>query len=141
MKIEIPLPSIAGQQAMIYEAATKAGIAKLKENLSAPRLPGQTEVDESQYSRAHLLRWDEGWEAPEPELVKAYFRHFQDAFPQHGTDKKLAMLLGIHGSGNDRRIRAFKDGSKKVPYSIWRHFLVLTGRVPQDILPVLAFMA
>ncbi|MEB8059307.1 hypothetical protein NGI11_20690 [Pseudomonas fulva] len=141
MKIDIPLPSIADQQATIYEAATEEGIARLRENIKAPRLPSQTLVDESLYSRAHLLRWDEGWEAPHAELVKAYFRHFQDAFPEYGTDKKLAHLLGIHSSGNDRRIRAFKDGSKNVPYSVWRHFLVITGRVPQDILPVLAFMA
>ncbi|KPY67013.1 Uncharacterized protein ALO94_05204, partial [Pseudomonas syringae pv. spinaceae] len=30
---------------------------------------------------------------------------------------------------------------RKVPYGVWRHFLVLTGRAPQDIIPVLAFMA
>ncbi len=141
MKIEIPLPSIQDQQAVIFEAATKVGIARLKENLKAPRLPGQTAVDENLFSRAHLLRWEEGWEAPDAVLVKAYFKHFQDAFPDHGTDGKLAGLLGIYGNGNDRRIRAFKDGSKKVPYAIWRHFLVLTGRVPQDIVPVMAFMA
>lgn len=141
MKIDIPLVSIQEQQAAIFEAATKAGIARLKENLSAPHMPGPTDVDESVHSRAHLLRWAEGWEAPDAVLVKAYFRNFQDAFPEYGSDKKLAALLGIHGIGNDRRIRAFKDGSRKVPYEIWRHFLVLTGRVPQDIVPVLAFMA
>lgn len=37
-------------------------------------------------------------------------------------------------------IGAFKDGSKALPYGVWRRFLVLTGRVPQEIIPVLAFM-
>jgi hypothetical protein len=70
--------------------------------------------------------------------VGAYFRHFQAHFPEHGTDAKLAALLGL---SSDRRIREFKNGSRKVPYGIWRSFLVLTGRAPQDILPVLGYMA
>ena len=136
--MRIELPGIAEQQANIFEAATKAAIGQLKENLKAPRLPGQTEVDESCYPRTHLLRESEGWEPPAPDLIAAYFRHFQAAFPDYNTDAKLAALLGL---SSDRRVRAFKDGSKKPPYGVWRRFLVLTGRVPQDIIPVLAFMA
>lgn len=136
MKIE--LPSIADQQAAIYEAATKAGIEQLKRNLKAVSLPGQAEVDESLYPRTHLLREHEGWEPPPPDLIGAYFRHFQQAFPAYGTDAKLAALLGL---SSDRRLREFKAGSRTPPYGVWRRFLVLTGRVPQDVLPVLAFMA
>lgn len=77
------------------------------------------------------------WEAPSPDVIGAYFRHFQEAFPEYGTDGKLAALLGI---SSDRRIREYKQGRQKMPYGIWRRFLVLTGRVPQDIIPVLAFM-
>ncbi|KPC24159.1 Uncharacterized protein AC496_1170 [Pseudomonas savastanoi pv. glycinea] len=45
------------------------------------------------------------------------------------------------GLSSDRRVRDYKQGVRKVPYGVWRHFLVLTGRAPQDIIPVLAFMA
>jgi len=138
MKIEIPLPSIAEQQEAVFQAATEAAIRQLRANLNAPRLPGQTELDEDQYSRAHLLREHEGWEPPSPDVVGAYFRHFQVGFPEHGTDGKLARLLGL---SSDRRVRDYKQGVRKVPYGVWRHFLVLTGRVPQDIIPVLAYMA
>lgn len=136
MKIE--LPSIVDQQAAIYEAATKEAIKQLSSNLKAVRLPGQTEIDESLYPRTHLLRKNEGWEPPVPDLIGAYFRHFQAAFPAYGTDVQLAKLLGL---SSDRRLREYKTGSRKPPYGVWRRFLILTGRVPQDVIPVLAFMA
>lgn len=135
--MHIDLPPIGEQLELVFERATKAGISQLKNNLKAPRLPAQTEVDESQYPRTHLLREVDGWEPPASDIVAAYFRHFQAHFPQYGTDSKLAALLGL---SSDRRVRAFKEGSKVIPYGVWRRFLVLTGRVPQDILPVLAFM-
>lgn len=135
MKIE--LPSIADQQRVILEQATEAAIAQLKENLNAPRIAGQTEVNEDNYPRTHLLREYEGWEAPHPDIVGAYFRHFQQHFPDYKTDKKLAALLGL---SSDRRVREFKEGGRKVPYGVWRSFLVMTGRAPQDVLPVLAVM-
>ena len=138
--MKIDLPSIEDQQELIFQEATKEAISQLEANLSAPRYPAQNLVDESLYPRTHLLRENEGWEAPAPEVVKAYFRHFQNHFPEYRTDVKLAVLLGMVGGGNDRRIRAFKDGSKKPPYGIWRRFLVLTGRVPQEVIPVLGIM-
>ncbi|MNF91199.1 hypothetical protein D3C84_737920 [compost metagenome] len=136
--MNIELPAISEQQAFIFEAATKEAVVQLKANLKAPRLPSQTEVDESQYPRTHLLREAEGWEPPHRDIAGAYFRHFQSHFPEYGTDAKLAGLLGL---SSDRRVRAFKDGSKSPPYGAWRRFLVLTGRAPQEIFPVLAFMA
>lgn len=135
MKIE--LPSIKDQQAAVLELATKEAIAQLNANLNAPRIEDQPELDESAYSRSHLLRESEGWEAPHPDVVAAYFRHFQKHFSDYNTDKKLAALLGLSG---DRRVREFKEGGRKVPYGIWRKFLVMTGRAPQDVLPVLAVM-
>lgn len=138
--MKIDLPSIEDQQELIFQEATKEAISQLEANLSAPRYPAQDLVDESLYPRTHLLRENQGWEAPAPEIVKAYFRHFQNHFSEYGTDAKLAVLLGMVGGGNDRRIRAFKDGSKKAPYGIWRRFLVLTGRVPQEVIPVLGIM-
>ncbi|SFB45320.1 hypothetical protein SAMN03159488_03981 [Pseudomonas sp. NFIX10] len=121
----------------MFEAATKGGVAQLQANLKAPRLLGQTEVHESQYSSTHLLTEQEGWEPPYRDLIGAYFRHFQALFLAYNTDAKLATLLGL---SSDRRVRAFKDGSKAPSYGGWRRFLVLTGRV-QEIIPVLAFMA
>lgn len=135
MKIE--LPDIATQQRVVFENGTLEAIAQLKDNLKAPRLPGQTLVDENLYPRTHLLREREGWEAPHKNIVDAYFRHFQSYFPQYNTDAKLAELLGL---SSNRRVRGFKEGSLKVPYGVWRNFLVLTGRVPQEIIPVMAFM-
>lgn len=134
----IDLPSIADQQAVVFQLATQAAIEQLQRNLQAPRLPAQSEIDENQYPRTHLLREHEGWEAPHPDIVGAYFRHFQKHFPEHGSDGKLASLLGL---SSDRRVRDFKQGERKVPYGVWRHFLVITGRAPQDVLPVLAYMA
>jgi hypothetical protein len=136
--MHIDLPPLAEQLELIFEQATREGIAQLKANLKAPRLPGPTEVDESRYPRTHLLREREGWAPPHRDIVGAYFRNFQAHFPEYGTDAKLAELLGLSA---DRRVRAFKDGSKTAPYGVWRRFLVLTGRAPQEIIPVLAFMA
>lgn len=131
--MKIDLPSIQEQQQDVFLSGIKAAIKQLEENLHAPRLPpppGLIETD-----RRHLLRKREGWIAPEPSVVKAYFWHFQEHFPQYGTDAKLAALLGLSG---DRRIREYKEGTAKVPYGVWREFLVITGRVPQDVLRVLA---
>ena len=68
--MKIDLPNIQDQQRFIYEEATKEAIAQLKANLMAPEYPAQDLVDESLYSRAHLLRESEGWVAPDPEIVK-----------------------------------------------------------------------
>ncbi|WP_122423075.1 hypothetical protein [Pseudomonas viridiflava] len=135
--MQIPLPDIQSQQRIVFELATDEAIAQLRKNLSAPRMPPQTYVDESIYPRTHLLRKHEGWEPPSPEIVRAYFKHFQAHFEAYDTDKKLAGLLKLD---SDRRIRKFKEGSQGVPYEIWRNFLTLTGRAPQDIVSVLAFM-
>lgn len=136
--MKISLPSIRDQQEQVFAAATAQAIKQLQDNLKAPKLPAQTYVDEDSFSRSHLLREREGWEAPAPEIVRAYFKHFQDNFSDFNTDKKLAVLLGLSG---DRRVREFKDGGRKVPYEVWRKFLVITGRAPQEVLPVLAYMA
>lgn len=134
MKIE--LPSISEQQKLIFEESTKEAIRQLKANLKAPVIEPQSEIDESQYSNKHLLT-EPDYEPPHQDVVGAYFRHFQAHFPDYDTDKKLADLLGLSG---DRRVRAFKQGEKTVPYGVWRKFLVLTGRAPQEVVPVMAFM-
>ena len=56
------------------------------------------------------------------------------------THKALAEWLGMRGNNAERRIRAYRDGSDSPPYGVWRKLLVATGRVPQEIIPVIAFM-
>ncbi|MES2207311.1 MAG: hypothetical protein V4525_11040 [Pseudomonadota bacterium] len=133
----IELPSIQEQQKFIFEESAKLAIKTLKENLKAPILPAQNELDESLYNRSHLLRENEGWKAPHPDIIACYFRHFQKHFSDYNTDSKLADLLGL---SSDRRIREYKNGDRTIPYGVWRRFLVITGRAPQDIIPVFAFM-
>ena len=139
MNPEINIPSIRSQLDFLFKIETEKNIDVLKNNLLAPKLICSLSIDESQYPTSHLLREHEGWEAPSAELVRAYFKQFQLQFSEYGTDAKLAVLLGLTGKWQDRRIRGFKEGSKVVPYGLWRKFLVITGRVPQEIIPVLAF--
>ncbi len=134
--MKITIPSIRDQQKYIFKEATKQSIVELKENLKAPVFNIPVDIDESNYPTTHLLREREGWQAPDPEIVRAYFSQFQSAFDEYNTDKKLADLLGL---SSNRRIREFKSGEYKVPYGIWRRFLVLTGRAPQEIIRVLGF--
>lgn len=131
--MKINLPDIKAQKKFIFEESTKEAIRILNANLKAPNFPAITEIDENNYSRAHLLREHEGWEPPHQDIVGAYFRQFQEVFPVYGTDAKLAHFLGL---SSDRRVREFKNGDRKVPYGVWRKFLVVTGRVPQDVLKV-----
>jgi hypothetical protein len=140
MNKDIPdliLPDIAKQQSIIFEQSTLEAIEQLNENLKAKAIPGQTEINEGDYSNEHLLEKDKGWLAPDADVVGAYFRHFQKHFTDYDTDKKLAYLLGL---SSDRRVREFKQGTRKVPYDVWRKFLVITGRAPQEIIKVLAFV-
>ncbi|MCE2597174.1 hypothetical protein K6Y31_20580 [Motilimonas cestriensis] len=136
--MKVPMPNMREQLRVIHERATQAAIEQLNANLNAPVLPGLTDLNEADYSRAHLLMQGQGWQAPDADIVAAYFRHFQSHFSEYNTDKKLSVLLGL---SSDRRVREFKSGAKKVPYDVWRKFLILTGRAPQDVIPVLAFMA
>ncbi len=134
----IDIPSIKNQQRFIFEEATKESIEILKNNLNAKEYASQNELDESQYNRSHLLRESEGWSPPHPDIISCYFRHFQLHFSDYSTDAKLASLLGL---SSDRRIREYKSGDRIIPYSIWRKFLIITGRAPQEIIRVFGFMA
>lgn len=122
---------------VVYERFTRSAIAMLKANEKARRVLPQTEVDEDKLPRNHLLPAGEGWQAPSPLLVTAYFNHFKEHFPEYGTDDRLAELLGVSSA---RRLREYKQGVAKVPYHVWRQFLVMTGRVPPIIPRVFAFM-
>lgn len=131
-ELSISLPPLDEQRRFIFEQATLEAINTLTGNLKAPEF-GCTELDSD--NGKHLLKKGEGWEAPSGEVVKAYFENFKQAVPEHGTDKAIAKLLGL---SSDRRVRDYKEG-KAIPYDIWRRFLILTGRVPQEVLPVLGY--
>jgi len=135
--MKIKLPGIEEQQRIILEESSKEAIEILTENLKAESFPGQTEIDESQYSRKHLLREREGWEKPHPDIVRAYFEHFKTLFPEYNSDKKIANLLGL---SSDRRIREYKNGDRNIPYGIWRNFLVLIGKAPQDVMTIMGII-
>lgn len=131
--MEIKLPGIEEQQRMVFSAGIDDAIVQLQNNKSARIVKPLREIDENNYPRTHLLREREGWEPPHPDIVGAYFRHFQSYCPEYDTDAKLAKLLGLSA---DRRVRAFKQGAQTVPYGVWRTFLVMTGRAVQDVIPV-----
>jgi formylglycine-generating enzyme required for sulfatase activity len=137
VQINIPLPNIQEQRRIALERYTVEQIAKLSENAKAPAPDVELTIDENEFSTDHMLSRAQGWVAPAPEVVRAYFDQFQTAFPDYKTDKKLGELLGER---HDRRIRAFKSGDQKVPYALWQRFLVMTGRVRQEIIPVYGIM-
>lgn len=136
-EIQIEIPSIEQQQRFIFEAATKAAIQQLEQNLKAPMIK-DLELDESLYSRDHLLT-EERWQAPHPDIVRAYLEQFQ-RHTEYKTDKALAIWLGLKGTNAERRLRAYKTGAETPPFGIWRKLLVATGRVPQEIIPISFFM-
>lgn len=133
--MKISIPGMKDQQKLVLEQSTKEAIKILKDNLNAPRIEAELEIDESEYSNSHLLEKGKGWEAPHPDIVRAYFNQFQGAFDEYNTDKKLALMLGL---SSDRRIRAFKKGAEKAPYGLWLQFLITTGRATQQPIKVLA---
>jgi hypothetical protein len=139
--MEIELPNLEEQKQFVFEQQTNESINRLLENLKAPRVASKPDINESLYPNTHLLALDDGWETPSPEIVRAYFDHFQAIFPEYDTDRKLSTLLGLSGQAGHARIREYKkvNGKKTIPYGIWRKFLVITGRVPQTIEPVFTF--
>ncbi len=136
--MNIELPSLAEQRRLVFARNVEKSCQALRDNLQAPHIDAVADIDINAYGERHLRTESEGWEAPAPDVVYALFEQFKTAFPAYNSDRKLAELLGLQTSG-DRRIRTFKNGERPVPYGIWRRFLVLTGRVNQEIVPVLGF--
>lgn len=135
--MEIKIPGIQEQQRFIFEQGTKEAIRQLEQNLNAPVVQ-DLGIDESQYSNEHLLSEDR-WQAPHPDIVYAYIEQFK-RHSEFKSDKAVAQWLGMRGNHAERNLRAFKTGESKPPFGIWRRLLVATGRVPQEIIPVVAFM-
>lgn len=137
MNISIDLLSINEQRLLLLEQGANEGCRQLRENLQAPCYPAAPGIDAAKYGDKHLRTLDEGWEPPVPALISAWFNQFQIVFPDYASEKKLAWLLGLSGNNADRRIRAYASGDEKIPYGLWRRFLILTGRVSQEIVPVM----
>lgn len=135
--IKIELPSIEEQEMKIYELRTDKACEKLKENLKAKDLRSDSRNKRFLLDKKFLLTEDQGWTPPDHETLNLLFKQFQELIPDYSTDKKLSELLGVT---RVHSIREWKSGHKKIPYGIWRKFLVVTGRVVQDIIPVIAFI-
>ncbi len=137
MTITIELPDTNEQRLILLRDGVERGCKALLNNLNAPQYGSVPDFNAAIYGEKHLLRENEGWQAPAPELIRAWFGQFQTVFTEYDSEDKLAALFGLHGKQGGRRIRAFKSGEMPIPYGIWRHFLVLTGRASQEIIPVL----
>ena len=135
--MKIKVPKMAAQQRFIFEVATKAGIEQLEKNLQAPVFD-DLELDESDYDNSHLLSEDR-WKPPHPDIIHAYIDQLKRN-SEYTTDAAIVKWLGLKGNNAERRLRAYKSGESKPPYGIWRRVLVATGRVPQEIEPVIGFM-
>lgn len=137
--MEIDLPNMREQKAVLRRENVRKAVEQLQRGLEAPYMPGPAHFNYRAYSTAHLRTENEGWEAPPHEVVNAWFEHFKGSFPEYSSDRLLGELLGLAAHA-DRRMRAFRLGERKVPYGIWRRFLVLTGRVSQEIIPVMVIV-
>lgn len=137
---EIDMPDMGSQKEFVRRENVHRASAELENGLNAPRMHGPESFNYRDYSTRHLLTEAEGWEAPVHQVVNAWFEHFKRHFPDYSSDAKLGQLLGVKGSSADRRMRAFRLGERPVPYGVWRRFLVMTGRVSQEIIPVLAII-
>jgi hypothetical protein len=134
--MEIKIPGMEEQKRFVFEQATKAAIEQLQQNLQAPVIKDLA-LDESQFSNEHLL--PEGrWQPPHPDIVYAYVEQFKKHSP-YTSDKAVAEFMGLKGKNGERRLRAYKSGQDSPPFGIWRRLLVATGRVPQEIMPVVGF--
>ncbi|WP_238556031.1 hypothetical protein [Dickeya sp. NCPPB 3274] len=133
----IDLPDLKTQKDIVRQDSTNKAIEQLKKNLDAPHIEFLG-FDHRRYGDGHL-KMESDWTPPSPELVNAWFEHFKNTFPGYESDKKLGELLGLKGNA-DRRIRSFRNGERPIPYGIWRRFLIITGRVYQEIIPVIAIV-
>ena len=134
--MEIKIPGMEEQKRFVFEQATTAAIEQLQQNLQAPVIK-DLELDESQYSNEHLLSEDR-WQPPHPDIVYAYVEQFKK-HSSYTSDRAIAEWLGLKGLNGKRRLQAYKSGKEKPPFGIWRRLLVATGRVPQEVVPVLGF--
>lgn len=116
MTITIELPDTNEQRLILLRDGVERGCKALLNNLNAPHYGSVPDFDAAIYGEKHLLRENEGWQAPAPELIRAWFGQFQTVFTEYDSEDKLAALFGLHGKQGGRRIRAFKSGEMPIPY-------------------------
>lgn len=136
-EISINLPSMDAQRLIILEMETDKAISTLKSNLLERKYPKADGVDYAAIDERIFVTLDQGWIAPPPSLINAWFNQVKERFDEYRSDGKLGYLLGLQGDNADRRIRAYRNGDEVIPYSIWRNFLEVTGRVAPYIKPVI----
>ena len=135
----IDMPGIAEQKRILFRDATEKSCKILLDNLNAPSIKQPLDLKGSLENPLCYLLESDGWEPPSTELVCAWFEQFKQAFPDYQSDGKIGELLGL-GKNADRRIRSFKSGERDMPYGVCRKFLIITGRVNQEIIPVMGFL-
>lgn len=136
-EISLPLPSLDEQRLMVLNADTEQAIFILNENLNANTFPPADGIDYASLDPRIFNTLEQGWIAPSPEVINAWFNQVKGLFSEYSSDGKLGALLGLQGNSADRRIRAYRNGAETIPYGIWRKFLELTGRAVVDVRPVL----
>ncbi len=134
----IDMPNIPEQKRILFKEATTKSCKLLLENLNAPHIQQSLDFKGSVENLSCYLLESEGWKPPSAELVSAWIEQFKKAFPNYHSDGKVGELLGL-GKNADRRIRSFKSGERDMPYGVCRKFLIITGRVNQEIIPVMGF--
>ena len=132
---KILLPSVNDQAKIVASLRAKEIQQIIKDKCSQDTIDLPLSVNESDFSTSHLLEKNKGWQAPDHELVRAYFEQLKAHDPQY-TEKGIADLLNVN---DGRSIRRFKSGERPVPYDVWRKFLVATGRAPIDLPSIIGF--
>jgi hypothetical protein len=126
--MEIDCPPMSEQLAFTYIHCTKEGISQLEQSLSAAVIPNDIGIKEEAKWFLDRRRWS----CPPAKAITAYFDHFIRHYPQYEGPNCLSSRLRV----DDDMISAYRQGSEKIPYDIWRNFLVITGRMHQEILDV-----
>ncbi len=124
------LPDHEACQRLEFEDTKANAIMAMDHAINLPYLDLFSEVMD-QYSTNHIKDTEE-YEPPEPALVKELFAIVKKQL--NLTDRELAEKLDLL---NDRSIRSYRSGERRLPMKTWHRFLIITGWKKQEILPVI----
>ncbi len=122
------MPGLEDQAKFVAKQRAQEIVQYIDDRINENSIDIALSVDENNYSKTHLLEKDKGFEPPHHELVTAYFEQLK-AYDKQYTNQGLATFLGL---ADGRSVRRYTSGEKKIPYDVWRKFLVATGRAPID---------
>ncbi len=109
-KFEIAIPSLEQQQQIV---AMKEALERIQSTVKAfERMGSYQDIPKS------WRRYEDNWEAPSGQEIREIFH------PYSGS--QVAKMLGISDA---RTVRKWIGEESKIPYSTWRLFLIMTGRV------------